>query len=75
MNHYPVADEAVASQLARAVKAAVLGQRVSFEFDGGMTRTREGDKVVEVPNGTLTIRVYVNGGAVNQDGAPAVAQP
>lgn len=67
MKHLPVCDAHAIDAIARGLKAASLGKPVSFEFDAGMNRHHEGDKVIEVPNGTMTFRLYVNGGAVNQD--------
>lgn len=73
MKHVECCDEQTIEAIRRALRASAVGQRVSFAIEGGMNRHREGDQVVEVPNGTMTIRVYVNGGAVTHD-IPAVQE-
>lgn len=67
MKHVEVCDEQTIEAIRRALRASALGKRVSLEIQAGMNRHRDGDRIVEVPNGTMTIRVFVNGGAVNQD--------
>lgn len=59
-------DERTLVNLARAIQNAAQGQQVSFWFDAGVTRRVEGGKTIDVPNGTVSIHIYVNGGAVDQ---------
>jgi hypothetical protein len=67
MKHVPMCDEQTIESIARALRSCAIGKPVSFEFDAGMNRHREGDEVREVPNGTITFRLYVGGGAVTVD--------
>lgn len=67
MKHLDICDEQAIQAIVRGLRASAMGKPVSFEFDAGVNRHREGDKVIEVPNGTMTFRLYVNGGAVDVD--------
>jgi hypothetical protein len=67
MKHVAVCDEQTIDAIARGLKASALGKQVSFRFDEGMNKHHEGGEVIEVPNGTATLRIYINGGAVDKD--------
>lgn len=67
MKHLAECDEQALQAILRGLRAAALGKPVSFAFDAGVNRHTEGGEVIEVPNGTVTFRLYVNGGAVDAD--------
>jgi hypothetical protein len=66
MEHFDACDARQVAAITRAVAQATMGQRVTFWVDQGMTHRTEEGKAVAVPNGTLSIHLYVNGGAVDE---------
>jgi hypothetical protein len=56
-------DERTFAKLMAAIKKVVMGQPIGFVFEEGMHRIVDDGKPFDMPNGTLTIRIFVNGGA------------
>jgi len=67
-------DEKTAAQLTKAIVKACFGQRISFVFESGTHRIDDAGQLFEEPNGTLTIRIFVNGGA-KDSGVPVDKKP
>lgn len=65
-------DEQVLRKLMEAIRKAAFGQPIAFTFEEGMHRIEDDGKVFEGPNGTITFRLFVNGGA-KDSGVPAPA--
>lgn len=73
MNHVPRCDEETLRRLAKAIRKAALDQSIAFVFEEGMHRIVDQGQVFETPNGTITFRLFVNGGA-HDSGVPKNAE-
>lgn len=56
-------DEKTITKIAVALAKAAVGHPISFVFEEGMHRIEDEGKVYAMPNGTATLRVFINGGA------------
>ena len=50
-------------RLSKALAKAALGKPIMFIFEEGTHRIVDGEDVFEMPNDTITFRLFVNGGA------------
>jgi hypothetical protein len=64
-------DEKTLKKILAGLAKAALGQPVSFVFEEGLHRIVDEGKTFAAPNGTATLRVFINGGA-RDTGAPEV---
>jgi hypothetical protein len=65
-------DEKTIKQIASALGKQAIGKTISFVFEEGMHRIADEGKVFAMPNGTATLRVFINGGA-KDSGVPEKA--
>jgi hypothetical protein len=63
-------DKSTIASLMQAISKAALGHPIAFEFEGGVHRRRDGGRLFEMPNGTVTFRLFVNGGAKDSGEPP-----
>lgn len=63
MIHVPSCTEDTIQRLAKALRKAALDQSIAFVFEEGVHRIEDQGEVFETPNGTVTFRLFVNGGA------------
>ena len=51
--------------LQKIIRKLALGRHVAFHVEAGTHYVEQDGKVIEVPNGTATFTLHVNGGAQN----------
>jgi hypothetical protein len=56
-------DEKTITRIAVALGKVAIGHPISFVFEEGVHRIEDEGKVFEQPNGTATLRIFINGGA------------
>jgi len=56
-------DKKTLQKIAAGLEKAALGQSVAFVFDEGVHRIEDEGQTFAAPNGTATLRVFINGGA------------
>ncbi len=56
-------DEKTIAKIAVALGKAAIGQSITFVFEEGMHRLEDEGQIFAMPNGTATVRVFINGGA------------